>query len=406
MSSLSRALRALAGMPIDRDDQPTWPVPVDPTNPADRAVAAYGALRARFGIDRRPGLFREDARRSGGSHAYLWPFSRGAAATLDLVELGVVAPDEADAVLGAGLACYLRPGVALPAYDSAVRPPLGPGGDRFYDDNAWIGLDLVRQHHITGADDALVRARRVFDFLVGGWDGDPTSPRPGGVTWVESAGNTDRNTVSTAPAAQLGYLLCSVEHDLGVREWADRMLGWVHTAMRDPADGLYWDHVDATGAVERTKWSYNQGNVIAAELAHHRLEAAARGPSVALGSGPLARAEAVATAALDRYDAEPAGWAAQGLPFNAVFVRALLDLARETAEWSLQLRCFDAVAHWADQAWVERAEPSGLARPAPGERRVTLIDQAALVEAQAIAAMAAGRRPTAPAEPVEPTEPG
>ncbi|HEY6531278.1 MAG TPA: glycoside hydrolase family 76 protein [Acidimicrobiales bacterium] len=357
---------------------------------------------ARFAIERRPGLFREDSRHSGGGYAFLWPFSRAAAAVLDMVELGAAPSEQADGSLGAGLACYLRNGVMLPAYDSAVRPPLGPGGDRFYDDNAWIGLDLVRQHRVTGQPDALARARRVFEFLVGGWEGDHSVPLPGGVTWVESAANGDRNTVSTAPASQLGYLLCAEEGDGSIREWADRMLGWVHTAMRDPVDGLYWDHVGADGAIERTKWSYNQGNVIGAELAHHILEATARGSSVALGSGPLARAEAVATAALDHYDATPDGWAGQGLAFNAVFVRNLVDLAAETAEWSLQLRCRDAAVRWAEQSWAERAEPSGLARPAPGERRVSLLDQAGLVEAQALAALATGVRPS----PVEEPSPG
>jgi hypothetical protein len=395
VASLSRVLRSLGGGGADAGSvEPTWPLPADPANPADRAVAAHAALAARFGVERRPGLLREDARRSGGAYAYLWPFSRAAAAYLDVVELGAVPAARADVLLDAGLACYLRPGVMLPAYDSAVRPPLGPGGDRFYDDNAWIGLDLVRQHRITGHPDALVRARRVFEFLVGGWDGDHSRPLPGGVAWVESAGNADRNTVSTAPAAQLGFELCAVADDPSTREWADRMLGWVHTSMRDPADGLYWDHVGGDGAVDRTKWSYNQGNVIAAELAHHRLEAEARGTSVSFGSGPLARAEAVATSALDHYDATPDGWARQGLAFNAVFVRALVELASETAEWSLQLRCFDAARRWAEQAWGELAETTGLARPAPGERRVALLDQAGLVEAQALAAVAAGIGPT------------
>lgn len=391
--SLSRALRSLISG-TDGGDTPTWPLPADPANPADRAVAAYGALAARFGIERRPGLWREAARRTGGGHAYLWPFARGAAAMLDMVELDVVPADQADTVLGAGLACYLRPGVPLPAYDSAVRPPLGPGGDRFYDDNCWVGLDLVRQHHITGDAEAIARARRVFDFLIGGWEGDHSLPLPGGVSWVESMGNTDRNTASTAPAAQLGYQLCAVKPDDMVREWSDRMLAWVHTAMRDPSDGLYWDHVDARGSVERTKWSHNQGNVIGAELAHHRLEAPARRSSASLGSGPLARAEAVAVAALDHYDAAPDRWARQGLAFNAVFVRNLVDLADETSDGTLGRRCLDAAIRWADQVWTERADSAGLVRPAPGERQVSLLDQAGMVEAQALAALATGQRPS------------
>ena len=393
MPSLSRALRSLTGRPNAEPPAP-WPLPPDASNPADRAVAAQAALGATFGIERRPGLFRETARRSGGSVAFLWPFSRAAAATLDLVELEVVAGAVADRVLVEGLGCYLRSSAEHPAYDSAVRPPLGPGGDRFYDDNAWIGLDLVRQHQVTGHPVALERAHQVFRFLVAGWDADPSRPLPGGVTWVESAANGDRNTVSTAPAAQLGYQLCTLDDDPHVREWADRMLAWVHVAMRDPVDGLYWDHVGADGRIEPTKWSYNQGNVIGAELAHHRLEAAERDDFAAIGSAPLARAEAVAVAALDRYDATSDGWSGQGLAFNAVFVRNLLDLSGETNDWALAQRCRAAATSWAEAAWAARAEANGSVRPGPGERHPTLIDQAALVEAQALAAVAVGARPT------------
>jgi hypothetical protein len=399
--SLSRALRSLSGRQrADDRSAPTWPLPADPSNPADRAVAAHAALEACFGIERRPGLFRETARRAGGSVAFLWPFSRAAAATLDLVELGVVPGERADRILADGLDCYLRASAEHPAYDSAVRPPLGPGGDRFYDDNAWIGLDLVRLHLVTGHPGALGRAHRVFRFLAAGWDSDPSRPLPGGVTWVESSANGDRNTVSTAPAAQLGYQLCDLgadadaDADPEVREWADRMLAWVHVAMRDPADGLYWDHVGADGRIEPTKWSYNQGNVIGAELAHHRLEASVRPDFLAVGSAPLARAEAVAVAALDRYDARLDGWSGQGLAFNAVFVRNLVDLAGETNDWSLAQRCRAAATAWANTAWAERAAPDGTVRPIPGERDPTLIDQAALVEAQALAANAIGARPT------------
>ena len=196
--SLSRALRSLTGRPSEVEPAlPSWPLPPDPTNPADRAVAAHAALEAIFAMERRPGLYCESGRFRGSAYAYLWPFSRAAAAVLDLVELGAVPAERADRVLTAGLDCYLRGSVEHPAYDSAVRPPLGRGGDRFYDDNAWIGLDLVRQHHVTGHPRALERARQIFGFLASGWVGDPSLPLPGGVAWMESAANDDRSTVST-----------------------------------------------------------------------------------------------------------------------------------------------------------------------------------------------------------------
>src|SRR4029079_18905729 len=74
--------------------------------------------------------------------------------------------------------------------------------------------------------------------------------------------------VSTAGAAVVALRLFQVTGDGAYRAWADRMVSGFDAALRDPADGLYWDHVDAAGNIERTKWSYNQGLMA---LAHQLL---------------------------------------------------------------------------------------------------------------------------------------
>ena len=188
-----------------------------------------------------------------------------------------------------------------------------------------------------------------------------------------SPSNTDRNTVSTAPAAQLGYRLSALggtdaERD---RESADRMLAWVHHAMRDPADGLYWDHVDAAGRIEATKWSYNQGTVIGAELAGHDVARIGIGPSP--DRVPATASTTVPSLGPRRSPwppsttpAAPAGLAGQGLAFNAIFFRNLLAL-REVTSAPLG-GIVDTVVGVADRAWGERCDGKGSWVPTDGVR--------------------------------------
>jgi hypothetical protein len=368
------------------------PLP-EPVDQVGRAAVTYAAIERAF-AGRGGVLHRETVPRSHGGYCYLWPFSRLAAAALDLVELGALGPEDADRLLD-GLDAYWRGDGRPPGYDSAVRPPRGPGGDRFYDDNAWVGLDLVRQHRVTGRPGALGRARAVLAFLASGWDDDPGHPSPGGVFWVESPTNRDRNTVSTAPAARLGFLLSALDGDTSAATWAERALAWVHRTLRDPSDGLYWDHLALDGSIERTKWSYNQGNVIGAELARWTLATSDGGTALGgrdVADEALARAEEVARAALDHFAGSASGLAGQGHPFNAIFLRHLLELRSVTADPGLSARVAATVVAHADDVWRSQRGPDGLFRP-PGSRTATLVDQAAVVEIQALAARVAGAPP-------------
>jgi hypothetical protein len=158
---------------------------------------------------------------------------------------------------------YWDGSASTPGYDKAVRAPLGPGGHKFYDDNALIGLALVRGYKVTHDPAMLARAEQVFDFEKSGWDRNAAHPFPGGVFWKQSAKSHDRNTVSTAGAAELGlhlYLLTGKQDDLN---WAMRMYDWVNSTLRAP-NGLYWDHVGLAGRIDKTLWSYNQGLMLGA----------------------------------------------------------------------------------------------------------------------------------------------
>jgi Glycosyl hydrolase family 76 len=202
-----------------------------------------------------------------------------------------------------------------PGYDKGVRSPFGAGGYKFYDDNVWVGLTLIGGFDLSGDPRLLRRASQVFELEKAGWDLDSTHPYPGGVFWTQSPKSDDRNTVSTAGAAQLGaelYLRTGRDDYLA---WAIAMHDWVNRNLRD-ADGLYWDHVNLRGRVNTVKWSYNQGLMLGTDRLLFR----------ATGNGDYLReAQSIADAAVDYFDV--GGVLESQRPiFNAIFIKNLLSL--------------------------------------------------------------------------------
>jgi uncharacterized protein YyaL (SSP411 family) len=303
-------------------------------------------------------LYRETTTGDRARLAYLWPFSQALAATIDLVAMphGERYLPAAEA-LRRGADRYWDPR-APAGYSSGVMLPLGSGGDRFYDDNAWIALELARYSLIAGDTAALERARQVFGFVMSGWDDDPCHPAPGGVFWTEGSWNRDRNTVSNGPGAELGLRLCEITHEQSYLDWAARMYDWAYRSMYAP-NGLFWDHVNLQGNIDTTQWTYNQGAMIGANVLFHRVT----GDLVY-----LERAESIAGATLrefptERLDGQPPA-------FNAIFLKNLLLLYAVNGNAAY----IDAMQAYADRMWDSRRDS------ATGLFDASLLDHAAIVQ--------------------------
>ncbi|MGZ8583540.1 MAG: glycoside hydrolase family 76 protein [Actinomycetota bacterium] len=265
------------------------------TSRADRAFQAWESLtRACL----RPGdhgsiVVRERPDRR--KVAPVWPVSQVLAAAIDLAEL------TGDHTVAERLVIGLR---SYAAGDGYLPAP----GDRrrYYDDNAWIGLCFAQLHLQTGEARWLRRARKVFRFVREGQDPD------GGMRWVER--RRARHTCSAAPAAQLALRLHLADSDDEALAFARRTLSWLDGTLRGRG-GLYADHVDPRGRVQRSLWTYNQGAPVGALWLLH----------VATGDeGALERARATASASLRRFGDERA-WRHPPV-FNAVWFRNLLAL--------------------------------------------------------------------------------
>jgi hypothetical protein len=293
----------------------------------ERALVAYEAMGSMV----RPKAFLRQPRYldgpwSGAGAASVWGFSQPLAAAVSLVRLGA-----------------LDAGTFDPLLELLERYRIGGGygpfpGDatRYFDDNAWIGLDLVGVHLATGRDDALDGAVRVLAFLRHG-----EHPR-GGVRWVEQAGSP-RNTCSTGPTAQLALWVHHLTGDADALAFAERCRAFlVDTLQRD--DRLYADNVDQTGRIDHGIFSYNQGTPVGTDVLFHRITG---------DRAYLDHAVTAAVASLAHFGAEDRCWT-HAPSFNAIWLRNLvmLDAVRPVPGlWEL-------LDPYAERLWSEGRNPS------------------------------------------------
>lgn len=252
--------------------------------------------RGRFTVVREPGV---------GLSVSLWPYSQvlHAFAISDQVAGPARFPG-----LARGVQAYRSPRGAY--WESIGR------GQRYYDDNAWVGLAFLQRHLISGGSFSRQRAAELDDFVRSGLEDS------GGIRWVE--GGETVNACSTGAGALLhaslgGDISASLDFLSGLRN----------------ADGLVRDHVMADGSIEPSIWSYNQGLLIAA--------------ATTAGHKDLARETAEAGRA--HFTADQL-WG-QPVAFNAVYAKAQARLAPDPAIAEYAARLFESGRD--EQGWFTLA---------------------------------------------------
>jgi Glycosyl hydrolase family 76 len=235
-----------------------------------RAEEAYEAMQQQF-YTPTTGLYVGEP----VGYSYLWPFSQALAATITLDEIPSLRTTYASEV-GArltGLQLYWdtdnseEPEGAftstLAAYDASPALPTGPGGAKFYDDNEWVGLELVRAYKLLGDASALEQAKQILAFVEGGWQTSSKLPCPGGVVHSNEVGNGNRNLVTDGPGSELAAELYSITGEEQDLRFAEATYNWARTCLLQPSN-LYADHIGAQGKVAFEYFSYNQGSMIGA----------------------------------------------------------------------------------------------------------------------------------------------
>ena len=292
----------------------------------------------------------------GRTYEALWPLANAWSACCTLAGLddhagvGAVLP-----LLLDGLPAYHPDGPAVltgsgPAgFTAVIVSPWGTTGDVYYDDNAWLGLALVRHQELCGDDVSLPLAGRIFDFVASGWSDDDWAV-PGGIRWKDDPASRSRNACANGPAATLAVRLYRLTGDRSLLDWAVRIYGWTRSALLRP-DGLYADRISPDGDLVDDLWTYNQGTMIGAGV----LLAEATGDPRYLD-----QARTTATSAMARFTLDDL-LDANDLAFNAVYFRnlALLDRVVPDPAYAAMAAAYD------DVMWDDRDRRTGLF-PGPG----------------------------------------
>ena len=255
-SELARA----AAAPTSKHHKPK-PKPVLRGDPA-RGVIAFEAMQRNYYIAG-SGLYQ------GEPFSFLWPFSQALAATVTMSHVNGIATIPGLTGMFArelsarmvGLSSYLDTNnsgapegtftSSLAAFDGTVAPPAGPGGTKYYDDNEWIGIELARIYELTHNAAALGSAEAIMAFVIAGWDANPELACPGGVPFSNAIENTERNTVTDGPGAELAVQLYRITGNAQYLTFAEQAYAWTRRCLLSP-NGLYADHIGPHGTVTRS----------------------------------------------------------------------------------------------------------------------------------------------------------
>lgn len=341
------------------------------------AVATYNALQQSLYVARQS-LYSGSPSNSCGTYSCLWPFTNAFAGTIYLYGaangasyLSGIAARQTGLGRYADLSEVSPTGSAQPsAYQSAVPTPVGPGGATYYDDNGWVGLNLVHAYLLTSNRAYLTLAENELSFIESGWDTNASDGCPGGVFWEDVAGS-ERNTTANGAGAALALELDRLTGNTSDLTWATSVYQWVVHCL-GTASGLYDDHVNPNGGVNTTIWSYNQGVMVGAGVLLYQVTG---------NSAYLLQAQQTAAAAVSYFGTGTA-LVNQGPAFNAIYFRNLflLNQVAPNAAYASEAQSF------ATTMWTQRQAGTGLI-----DRQYGVNGTAPMVE---IYALLAGSSPT------------
>lgn len=154
---------------------------------------------------------------------------------------------------------YYDPAPPKPGYSDYIMK-LKPG-ERYYDDNQWIGITALDAYERTKVKSNLELGKLIYDFMMTGYD----AVLGGGIYWKEGS-MSSKNTCSNGPGVLVAIQLYQATKDKSYLNTALKIFNWTNTKLQTPS-GLYWDNIRTKdGSIERAVFSYNTGTMLQSNI--------------------------------------------------------------------------------------------------------------------------------------------
>jgi len=138
----------------------------------------------------------------------------------------------------------------------------------YYDDEAWMGLALLRAHDLTGDRKYLDRAVSLYTDVEQAWDETCCGSNPGGIWWDKA--HTQKATASNAAPVILAVRLHERTGVAARLAFARKVYDHWMEVMVNPSTFQVTDHIEPDGTKVFWRFSYNEGLMVGASVELYR----------------------------------------------------------------------------------------------------------------------------------------
>ncbi|CAN5398523.1 glycoside hydrolase family 76 protein [soil metagenome] len=154
---------------------------------------------------------------------------------------------------------YYDPAPPSPGYASYITKY--KGGDRFYDDNQWIGIACMDAYQRDKKPALVHQGKLIYQYMMTGFD----TVLGGGLYWQENK-KVSKNTCSNGPGIILALQLYQATKKQTYLDTALMLYDWVNDQLKAPS-GLYYDNMQTgTHNIGKHIFSYNTGTMLQSNI--------------------------------------------------------------------------------------------------------------------------------------------